>query len=175
MTIRTFWAILIKILGILIVFSSITVIPQFLTTLSVFRLRQVESSFGIVIVPIVLTFASYIFILWLFVFKTFWLIDKLHLEKGFIEERISFNIKASTTLAIVIMVIGGLMFVDSLPILCKEIFIYFQQKNVFGDNPTSAWIIFHFLKISISYLLMTNSKLLAKFICRQSGEGDEVI
>ncbi|MFI5451920.1 hypothetical protein ACHMWN_07140 [Pedobacter sp. UC225_61] len=175
MTIRTFWAILIKILGIWIVFGSITVIPQFLTTLSVFRFNNAESFPGVIIILLVITVASYFFILWLFVFKTFWLIDKLQLNKGFVEEKISLEIKASTILAISIIVLGGLMLVDSLPVFCKQVFIYFQQKNAFGDNPTSAWIIFYFVKIIIGYLLMANSKLIAKFIDKQSGEQNDSV
>jgi hypothetical protein len=105
--------------------------------------------------------------LWLFVFKTAWLIDKLHLEKGFSEERIEFNIPHSTVLSIAIILIGGLMFVDSLPQLCRQIFSYFQQKDMFMQNISSGWIIFQFVKTIIGYLLMTNSRFIVNFIDRK--------
>jgi hypothetical protein len=166
MTIRTFWTILLKILGIYLVFDSFIVIPQFLTTLSTFFLdpEQTAMVFIWTFVYLLFTVGLFVFILWLFVFKTAWLIDKLHLEKGFSEERIEFNIPHSTVLSISIILIGGLMFVDSLPQLCRQIFSFFQQKNMFIQDPSSDLIIFHFVKTIIGYLLMTNSRFIVNFI-----------
>jgi len=166
MTIRTFWTILLKILGIYLVFDSFIVIPQFLTTLSTFFLdpEQTAMVFIWTFVYLLFTVGLFVFILWLFVFKTAWLIDKLHLEKGFSEERIEFNIPYSTVLSISIILIGGLMFVDSLPQLCRQIFSFFQQKNMFIQDPSSDLIIFHFVKTIIGYLLMTNSRFVVNFI-----------
>ena len=110
----------------------------------------------------------YIFILRLFVFRTAWLIDKLQLDKGFEEEKIDLNIQLSTVLTVATIVIGGLMFVDSLPQLCKQIFMSLQQKNMFRESPTSGWIIFHLVKTVLGYLLMTNSKLVIAFIDKQT-------
>ena len=95
MTIRTFWTILLKILGISLVLRGVDVILNLISilssTLSAMSYSDIEYNtleligyiaaiFGVVII--------YAFILWLFVFKTSWIINKLRLEKGFIEERI---------------------------------------------------------------------------------------
>ncbi|MBB2145837.1 hypothetical protein GM921_10095 [Pedobacter sp. LMG 31464] len=175
MTIRTFWTIFIKILGIWLVIESITVIQQFLSTLSTLRFNNENNFYGTIIALLLLTIIIYILVLRLLLFKTSWLIDKMHLENGFLEEKIELNIKSTTVLSIATIVIGGLIFVDSLPQLCKQIFMYFQQRNVFGESPTSGWIIFQFVKTSIGYLLMTNSKLIAKFIDKQSREQNDSV
>jgi amino acid permease len=169
MTIRTFWTIVLKILGIYLVLDSFKVIPQFISTLSTFSSDpdQTRMVFIWTFVYLLSTVGLYVFILWLFVFKTAWLIDKLHLERGFAEERIEFNIPRSTVLSIAIILIGGLMFVDSLPQLCRQIFSYFQQKNMFVQNLSSGWIIFQFVKTIIGYLLMTNSRFIVNFIDRK--------
>ena len=86
MTIRTFWTILIKILGICLVLDSVTVIPQFISTLFYTDPNDTGQGFVLSISLLVLTIGVYLFILRLFVFKTAWLIDKLHLDKGFDEE-----------------------------------------------------------------------------------------
>jgi len=175
MTIRTFWTIFIKILGIWLVLDSITVIPQFLSTLPFFGTNNDDNIFGvgIVLALLLLTIGVYIFILHLFVFKTAWLIDKLHLDKGFEEDKIDLNVQLSTILTVTTIVIGGLIFIDGLPELCRQIFVFFQQKNVFRENPTSAWIIFHLVKTILGYLLMTNSKQVVAFFDKQTAKQND--
>lgn len=168
MTIKTFWTIFLKILGIWLVLDSVTVIPQFISTL--FYPDPYDTGLGLPlsIAVLLLTIGVYLFILRLFVFKTAWFIDKFHLEKGFDEEKIDLNVQLTTVLTVTTIVIGGLMFVDSLPQLCKEIFVCLQQKNIFRENPRSGWLIFLLVKTILSYLLMTNSKQVVAFINKQT-------
>lgn len=167
MKIKTFWSILLKILGIYIVLESISIFPQFFS--SVYYIFQNDSSNNTIEILIYscIILGLYVFILWLFVYQTSWLIDKLKLEKGFEEEQINLNAKGATLLNIGIIVIGGLMLVDSLPIFCKSMFEFFQQKSLLRDYPNTGWIIAYFSKALIGYLLMTNSKYLASKIQKQ--------
>jgi hypothetical protein len=116
---------------------------------------------------LILTFLIYFLILRLFVFKTSWIIDKLHLDKGFVEEKLELNMHRSTILNLAIIIIGGLMFIDALPLFCNQLFTYFQQTSnsgLFGSNPISAWVILYFIKGIIGYLMMTNSNYITKVI-----------
>jgi len=168
MSIRTFWTIFIKIIGIWLVLDSVTVVSQFFSTLIfMFSNDSYEDSI-ITLLLLVFTIAIYIFILRLFVFKTEWLINKLHLDKGFNEEKIDLNIEQSTIFTIAIIVIGGVMLVDSLPQFCKEVFTFFQQDNLFRNSPTAVWILFHLIKVVLGYLLITNSKQVVSFIQKQT-------
>ena len=108
MKVRIFWTILLKILGIYLVLDSLKVIPQFIATLYSFTSDpdQTIQVFIWTFVFLLSTVGLYVFILWLFVFKTAWLIDKLHLEKGFSEENIEINFPRSTVLSISIILIG---------------------------------------------------------------------
>jgi hypothetical protein len=173
MTIRTFWTILIKILGIWLVLDSVTIIPQFISTLFYSDPNDTGQGFVLSIVLLLLTIGVYLFILRLFVFKTAWLIDKLHLDKGFDEEKIDLNIQLSTVLIVTTIVIGGLMFVDSLPQLCKQTFMFFQQKAVFRESPKSNWIIFYLVKTILAILLMTSSKQIVAFIDKHTVDQNE--
>jgi hypothetical protein len=175
MTIRTLWTFFIKILGISLVLGSLTVISQILSVLPFFGHNNNDNYYGVVIliVLILLTIAVYIFVLWLFVFKTSWLIDKLHLDKGFTEDKIELNIKQSTVLSIAVIVVGGIIFIESFPQLCRQIFVFFQEKNMFKDDPNSGWIIFQLVKTIIGYLLMTNSQLVIKYLVRETMEQTE--
>jgi hypothetical protein len=107
---------------------------------------------------------GYLLAIWIFFYKTDWLISKLSLDRHFREERLEINFSHSTILQIAIIVIGGLIFAYTLPGLCREIFLFYQQKSVFRENPSTGWIIFDFVKMVMGYLLMTNSKRLTDWI-----------
>jgi len=169
MTIRTFWILFIKILGIWLVLSFLTVIPQFAKMLTFFGTNSNGKllGIGITVALFLLTIGIYVFILRLFVFKTDWLIDKLHLDKGFPEEKIELNIQRSTVFTIAAIVIGGLIFIDSFPLFCQQVLVLIQQDNLFRESPTSGWIIFYLVKTILGYLLMTNSQFVVRFLDKQ--------
>lgn len=171
MTIRTFWTIFLKILGIYLVVDSLTIIPQFLSGFAFAFIRgdHEDNLIGLLLTVslVILTIVIYFFILKLFVYKTAWLIDKLHLDKGFTEEKFEITMHRSIILKLAIIVIGGLMFIDALPLFCNQIFTYFQQTNnsgLFGSNHTSAYVILYFIKGIIGYLMMTNSSYITNYI-----------
>ena len=170
MTPRSFWLIVIKIIGIYMLIDSVYVIPQSITPLFSAGWQggpEVLITFIVVLVVV----AIYFLVLLYTVFKTGWVIDKLHLEKDFTEEKFELNIHRSTVLSIAVIVIGGIMFIDSLSQLCRYIFIYLQLKNTptwaEQRNPNSTWIIFHFIKTAFGYFLMTNSRFIVNIIDRQ--------
>jgi hypothetical protein len=163
MTVRNFWTIFLKILGIWLIVGSFVVIPQFFTSIFLSRTFVIED-FIFVLAPMVAVICFYLLILRVFIFKTDWLINKLKLERGFSEEKLELNLQLSTILNVATIVIGGLMFVDSLPTLCKEIFVFFQRKVLFSENQSSGWIIADLIKSVLGYLLMTNSKSVVSFI-----------
>ncbi|MFA5540565.1 MAG: hypothetical protein WC984_02725, partial [Bacteroidales bacterium] len=66
------------------------------------------------------------------------------------------------------IVIGGLILVDALPMLCKQIFTFIQQKSVFREDPQFNWVIFYLVKAIIGYLLMTNSKTVINYIDKKT-------
>lgn len=126
------------------------------------------------ILSTVLTVVVYFFILWLFVFKTSWLIDKLHLEKGFEDEKIELNIQLATILPIAIIVTGGLLIINSLPNLCKEIFTFFQIKSLsWQESSQTRWIILYLVEVILGYLLMTNSRQISEFINKRADSEKE--
>ena len=170
MLINTFWKIIIKIIGLWLLFNGISIIPQFFSTLS---FTNGDLNFDSLLSIWLMVFGAiiiYILIIRLFLFKTEWIIDKLKLEKNFNEEKINLEIESSTVLTIVIVVIGGLTIIESLPSFCSTLFNFLQQKMLIKDYPDSHWLIFDFLKVVIGYLLLTNGKSVAKYIGKVSNE-----
>lgn len=168
MTIRTFFTIFIKMLGLYLLFDSIGTIVQLFAAIMAPKPFDPEMS-GYSLLPIYL-FATGVYALFfgLFIFKTNWLIDKLHLDKGFTTDTIEWNIEYTTVLSIAIIVIGGLMFVQGLPAFCNQAFSYFQANVLFKESSQSHWLILYFVQMVVAYLLMTNSKSIASFISKQS-------
>ena len=164
MLINTFWKILLKIVGLILLFSCISIIPQFYSTLSFSNGDLNTESLILIWLMCIVSIIIYIIIIRLFLFKTEWLVEKLKLEKNFNEERIDLNIKTSTVLTVAIIVIGGLMIAESLPNFCSRLFNFLQQEMLFKDYPDSSWLVYHFLKIIIGHLLLTNGKRLAEYI-----------
>lgn len=171
MTIRTFWTLLIKILGIWLILSGLTVVPQFISALTFFGENQQDNLFATVYIVtiLLLTVGLYFVVLKLLVFNSSWLIDKLKLDQGFQEEKLDLSITLKTVLKIATVVIGGVIFVDALPILCQNIFTFIQQKTVLREDPQMSWIVFYSVKALIGYLLMTNSQLVITFIDKKTG------
>ncbi len=170
MTIRTFWNILLKILGIWLILSGMSIIPQFIWAFSLFVNQPDDNIMGIVAIAVLLlvSAAMFIIILWLFVFRSHWIINKLKLDKGFDDEKIDLNIRLNTALTIAVIVIGGLMFVDALPQLLRNIYSAFQHDELVRKDPTTPLLIMYLAKTIIGYLLMTNSRIIIGFIEKHS-------
>lgn len=154
------------------VISSITVIPQFFTTISTFFVQGEDNSGAIILTlsMTILVSALFYVILKYCLFKTDWIIDKLKLDNHFTEDKIDINIHRSTILSISVIVIGGLLLIESIPSLCQQVYSYVGEKQTyvrFGENPTTGWIIFYAVKALIGYLLITNSRLIVNLIERQ--------
>ncbi len=163
MSIRTLWTIIIKIVGMSLMISLFKFIPQII---SMIQYNSSENKGNIIILSIfiLLILLIYILIFWLLIFKSARIIDVFHLDKGFNQDKIDLNIKSSTIISVASIVIGAIIFINSLPQLCQQIFQLFQDKTIFRESPNSAYIIFHTIKTLLGYLLMTNSKYIVKFV-----------
>ncbi|HCE58680.1 MAG TPA: hypothetical protein DER09_12850 [Prolixibacteraceae bacterium] len=171
MSIKTFWNILLKILGIWLILSGFGVIPQFIWAFSIFEYRpdgKIAAGLIYLAALLFITAALFFVILWLFVFRSGWIINKLKLDKGFDDERIDLNIRLNTALTIAIIVIGGLMFADSLPELLRNIYSAFKQDDLVRKDPVTALIILYLAKTTIGYLLMTNSRMIILYITKHN-------
>ncbi|OMQ09058.1 hypothetical protein [[Flexibacter] sp. ATCC 35103] len=167
MSIRTFWIILIKILGLILISQTITIIPEWISSIYFIYENGDTKNLIILIFSILLVLFILYLIFRFFLFKANWIIDKLRLDKGFENDWIELNSSQNKIISIAIIIIGGFMFIQNVPIIFKEFFIFFQQKILFKDYPKSGWIIFYFCKAIMGYLLITNSFRIARFIDKQ--------
>ncbi|WP_291287321.1 hypothetical protein [Flavobacterium sp.] len=168
MSIKTFWIILIKILGLILILQAVSIIPEWISSIYFIYENEDNKNLLILIFSVLLVLFIFYLITRFFLFKANWIIDKLKLDKGFENNTIELNSSQNKIISIAIIVIGSYMLIQNLPILLKEFFMFFQDKTLFKDYPKSGWIIFYFCKAVIGYLLMTNSFRIAKFIGKES-------
>jgi hypothetical protein len=174
MTPRTFFTILLKILGIYLVLDTAIVIPSFIfSAISTFCYpgNDTALTIGITALVLALTAGTFYFILRYCVLKPEWIIDKLKLDQGFTEEKFELNVHRSTVLTIAVVVTGSLILVEAIPLLCRDIFDYIAFMKTAGraGGQSYHWSGFaiEFVKILIGYLMITNSRAVVNFIERQ--------
>jgi Ca2+/H+ antiporter len=168
MTPRSFFAIVIKILGLYLILSSVVALPELIATFfNSYLFGNDLASRVFVVVLAVITLVLYCLVLLFCLLKTDWIIDKLHLDKHFTEEKFELNISQSSILSIAIIVIGGMIFIDAIPAFCKSFYNYVSTMDApfhLGQKSSPGWMIYHLAQIIMSYVLMTNSRLFVNLI-----------
>ena len=171
MTIKTFWTILLKIIGLWFLFVGLATIVQ-LSSIIFFASQNGSypdiDKILLTISIMLLAAAIFILILWLLIFKSAWVIEKLKLTNDFSEERFELTMEWSTILTIATIVVGGVIFIDSLPLIIKQSVSFIQQGKPLRSSQESVWILFYLVKTVLGYLLMTNSRFVVNFIGRQN-------
>ncbi|KAF2337114.1 hypothetical protein [Flavobacterium daemonense] len=146
------------------IYRTLTVLPELISNLYFLYENGDSKELVGLFSSILIAVLFFCVIIRLFLFKTLWIIEKLKLDKGFETETIEIQSNENRIITIALIVIGGFIFIDNLPILLKEIAVFFRDKAQFKDYPKSGWIVFFFCKSILGYLLMTNSFRIAKFI-----------
>lgn len=165
MEINTFWKIVLKLIGLWLLHDCIYLIPQFFSTLAISQYSIHEDGEAVRISAyLLLTLVVYLLIIWLCLFKTTTLISTLRLDRHFTEQKINLNFSEYKFISAIVILLGGFIFVEGLPALCKEILVFFQQELLITDYARTSWILFYFLSTLFGYLVMTNGRRIASFI-----------
>lgn len=160
MTPRSLFNIILKVLGILFLKEILIFIPQLFAIFSAAHFSEFILS-AITSVSIMLV---YIFICYLLIFKTDFLINKLQLYKGFDGDFIPLNIHHSTILSIAIIAIGGLILVNEIPNLCTQLFEYFRLKKEGYTEAKISYSVLAVSKILIGLLLIIYQRHIVNLI-----------
>ena len=170
MTPRSFWIILIKIMGIWFVLNSLQIIYSYLTYIPLMSNGTTLSAILIALGMTTLILVIFSLVLYLCIFRTDWIIDKLQLDKGFTEEKFELNMHRSSIYAISIIVIGGMILLRSFPQLCRQIILYFQQSSLprnYSSDPTWSYILLNFIETLIGVYFITSNRTIVNFIENQ--------
>jgi hypothetical protein len=169
MTPRTLWTILLKIAGLYILLQILYTVPRLFEAIVLYDRSDIPVAMGI-IAEVLFLISVYLFLIIAFIFRTDWLINVLHLDKGITEEKLELNMHRSTILKIAVIVTGGLILIDSLPLLLRDLFNYYQDMNAFSGfkrYPSGGLIIINLIKVLIGFFMVTSSRLIVNFIERK--------
>ena len=163
---RSFWIILLKLVGVWILFSGLTVIPnsfaQYYPGYSLIHFQDDWEVFALAVI----TMLVYLWVVYVLVFTPEEVINKLKLDKGFSEERLDFNMHRSVVVTIAIIILGGLMVIDSVPVFFRQLFLFYesQTESKMGPPANPTWLFVYLCKILIGYLLVVNNRGVVNFI-----------
>ena len=171
MTVKTFWTIFLKIFGLYLVWQIISFLPTFVSWINYLGSADAKSLL-IAIIILCLILGFFILVARYSIFKTDWIIEKLKLEKGFADDRIEINIHRSSLLSIAIIVLGGLLLADGLPMFGYNVFTYIKYSNEYQykgiwDNRNTPALVSSLLKVLIGYFMVADSRLIVNFIERK--------
>lgn len=161
MTVRSFWNIVIKIIGLFLVLDFVQVAFQLFSTYGFYWISRENYNVEVILI-VVVVLVLYLLALRVLFFKTNWIISKLKLDQGFLEDKFEFNIHRSVVLKISIIIVGAILLIESIPQLVQEIKLYLQIQDF--NEVSKNWIAFYFVKFMIGYFLLTTSNRLTNFI-----------
>jgi len=164
MTPRSLFIIILKIIGIFFIKNILLAAASILPSLT--QINRIDfGDFTILNITIAfLELVSYLLLTYLLLFKTNWIINTLKLDKGFSQEILEINIHRSTILRIAIIVLGGIIIVDSLPLLIQQFIYYIQMKKEGFPKAKIDYIILHASRVLIGIFLISYQRILVNFI-----------
>lgn len=181
MTPRNLFNIILKIFGLFFLREIVFIIPQLVSSISYFTesdplVKTQSNNEGLLTLILTLVIIGfYGFIIYLLLFKTNNIVDKLKLDKGFDKEEFSFNLSRSLVLTIAVIVIGGVILTNEIPNLCRNIFAYFQEKSLtHGMTKLNySYIIISAVKIIIGFLIIGERKRIVEFAEKRQAKNED--
>jgi len=155
MTPKSLFIIILKVFALFLIKDILMFVPQMFPVITMMNPNDNLSMFLGPLITAIALFIIYIILIWLLLFKPAAIIRSLGLEKGFEQDRMTININSGAILTVAIFVISGLVLINEIPELVKQVLNYYQQKRYLGgiSNPPISNIVISLVKI-ISVLLL---------------------
>jgi hypothetical protein len=165
MTPKTFFTIILKIIGLFFIRDLLLSLPQLVSFILYLKNGEtLEAVWNLISAGIFILLE--LLICYYLIFKTYWIMHKLKLTEGFDQEVIPLNMHRSTILSIAIILIGGLILLDEIPNLCRRVFTYIEERRVnYSEiNKEVPYIVLSVVKIIIGILILTENRHIVSLI-----------
>jgi len=163
MTPRSLFIIILKVIGIALIRNILMTVADIIPAVTDINKEEFEE-FGILnLVILLLEFAVNLLLTYILLFKTNWVVNKLKLDQNFQQETFNLNFKSSTILRIAVIVLGGLMIVESIPALTQEIIYFIEMKKSGVPNAKDYNVILQAVKLFIGIILLVCQKSIVNF------------
>lgn len=166
MTPRSLFNIILKIFGLFFLREMVNTVPQLISSFLYFTRADSMENGLLTFIFTAIVLAFYAFIIFQLLFRTNSVLDKLKLGQGFNQEEFSFHISTSLVLTITLIVTGGVILINEIPDLCRQLFTYFQEKRLTHGmaNPDFSYSIIAAVKILIGLLIIGERKRIVAFV-----------
>lgn len=164
MTPRSLFSIILKVIGIFFLKDFLFYSVQLIVLPFTFSSGNIDL-LNLLLAIIALVF--YLLIIYILIFKTDYIINKLSLDKGYPEQVLNINIHRSVILSITMIILGGLIIIESMPALVQQIINYIQLKNDHIPHPKIDYIVLSGVKLFIGLLLIIYQNTIVNFIERK--------
>lgn len=163
---RSLWKIILKCMGLWMIIGSVNSVLQYIFLFYRAFLPSVSESILSTVIQLIIILIVYSIIWWFFISKPEILIDKLKLDKGFKEETLSFRIHRSSILKIIVVIIGGMMIIDNLPVLIRQVYTFTEMNKSFYkmETPDKSFIVMYLIKLIMGILLIVYNRHIVNLI-----------
>lgn len=164
MTPRSLFNIILKVIGIFFIKNILIETANILPALPLITKDEFRDVTIIGLVIIILEVLIYVFATYVLIFKTNWIIDKLKLDAHFQQQEFNLNIHRSTILSIAIIVIGGIIIVDNIPLLAEQLIYFIRMKKQNVPETKIDYVVRYAAKLLVGIFLVVYQRTLVNFI-----------
>jgi hypothetical protein len=163
MKIKTFWRIVVKIFGLWLLMRIIVLVPSFFT---IILFGESHAQNNISVIPFLGEIAFYGLISFIALYKTDSILAKLNLDSKNAEEHLDFNHSSIWILRTAIIIIGGLLLIDSSPYFIKTLIMCVSSIVDATETLQLPQLFFYSLKMVFGLVMVFNSRLMADLLHR---------
>lgn len=180
MTYKSMFSLILKVFGVYCLLSFILNIPQIATTIFSIPPHAADEgiSFGLFFLMACII-AFYGLLLWLLLFKSKAVSEKLKLAEGFDEDSFTGNISANSILLIALIITGGWLLVEEVPNLCRQIYLFIVwRREISLYQPKGfdfSYMVITCAKILIGLLIIGERRRIVKLVHSEKKEKSEEI
>lgn len=177
MTAKEFFTVILKVMGIYMIKDVLIAIPAVIQAVLQFFSYDAEGLLFTFLIAI-LVFGINGLIVYVLLFKTEFMIEKLKLISGFSEKPLTTGLHRSTVYTIAILISGILILVFSVPNMLRQVYYwldYIRQSNEFylGQPFDYANLIIAITEVIIGSLFIAKQRPLINFIERKRRDATE--
>lgn len=172
MSLRNFWLICLKTLGMWLIINLFISLPNMIYNLiTLFTTPDSGMNVTIGITNAVFVSVIYLLIFQFLILRSHQTIDFLKLDKVFEGIRIHLAIPYEKLLKIVIILIGAVLLIDAIPNLVENIYSFIDDDPFFGQTLKTINIVIYSTLTIMSLLIMTNPNMIRRYITKKQVVG----
>ncbi|MFM9984681.1 MAG: hypothetical protein ACKVOK_05570 [Flavobacteriales bacterium] len=166
MKVSSFWIIVIRILGLYLLY--VMLLGGIMALTNVFSMFSPSKILYSVVFSFLLFIGLFLLVLKYLVLHPIVIIQKFRLTSHFEEETLQISSDKTSMIQIALIIIGGLTLVDGIPGFVRTFISMMRDDLFFNESPQLPDLIQHFVLMVIGFLLVTRSQGIAKWIEQKS-------